>query len=311
MKKIIVFLSVFIVIFSAVYAQEPTAVIIESKTAKPGETVEIHISIENNTGLIAAKLELNYDTDRIKLMKAEDKGLLQGATFSQNVEKYPYIMLWNSASSKNFTDNGALVTLTFEVLETAASGEAFIDLAYEQENVYDVDLNDVSLQIKRGGIMVDNPENISQSTGSRGSMGKSNKVGASAKPVIDASKQIILTIGKKEAKVYGKTVENDVAPKIVNDRTVLPIRFVAEALGADVEWFEDEQRVKITKEQSVIDIFIGSDNALVNKQEKILDCQAFIENDRTFIPIRFVSESMGAKVDWHEQTQNIIISSLN
>ena len=59
--------------------------------------------------------------------------------------------------------------------------------------------------------------------------------------------QIILTIGKKDAQVFGKAKSNDIAPKIVNNRTMLPARFVAENLGARVEWVEKEQKVIITK----------------------------------------------------------------
>ena len=59
--------------------------------------------------------------------------------------------------------------------------------------------------------------------------------------------QIILTIGKKDAQVFGQIKTNDVAPKIVNDRTYTPIRFISENLGASVEWVEKDQKVIITK----------------------------------------------------------------
>ena len=61
--------------------------------------------------------------------------------------------------------------------------------------------------------------------------------------------RIILTIGKKVAMVFGEKKLNDVAPIIVNDRTMLPARFVAEAIGAKVEWNEDEQKVTITNQK--------------------------------------------------------------
>ena len=59
--------------------------------------------------------------------------------------------------------------------------------------------------------------------------------------------QIILTIGKKDAQVFGQIKTNDVAQKIVNDRTYTPIRFISENLGASVEWVEKDQKVIITK----------------------------------------------------------------
>ncbi len=120
--------------------------------------------------------------------------------------------------------------------------------------------------------------------------------------------QIILTIGDKNAKVFGENKANDVAPKIVKDRTMLPARFVAENLGAKVEWIASERRVKITKESIEIIIIIDSDIAYVNGKEVKLDSSAFIENDRTYTPVRFVAEKLGAKVDWEEGMSQVIIT---
>ncbi len=121
--------------------------------------------------------------------------------------------------------------------------------------------------------------------------------------------QIILTIGDKEALVFGETKENDVAPKIVNDRTMLPIRFIAEALGAEVIWTETEpNKILIKKENIEIIINIGSDTTLVNGKKVELDSPTFIENDRTYLPLRFISENLGAKVEWVEDNQQVIIT---
>ncbi len=123
--------------------------------------------------------------------------------------------------------------------------------------------------------------------------------------------QIIVTIGQKEATVFGETKTNDVAPLFRHDRTMLPIRFVAEALGAKVGWEEtgvDLGIVTITKGDTTIVITINSDTAYVNGEEVKLDSPAFIENARTYLPIRFVAENLGAKVDWVEETQTVIIT---
>ena len=126
--------------------------------------------------------------------------------------------------------------------------------------------------------------------------------------------QIILTIGEKTAQVFGVQKTNDVAPKIVNDRTMLPARFVAENLGAKVDWDEANEIVTIsgknfkTGEDITILINIDSDTAYVNGKEVKLDSPAFIENDRTYTPIRFISEELGADVEWFENTQRVIIT---
>ncbi len=126
--------------------------------------------------------------------------------------------------------------------------------------------------------------------------------------------QIILTIGEKAAQVFGQIKTNDVVPKIVNDRTMLPARFVAENLGADVSWDGDKELVTIqgknlkTSEDVTILITIGAEYAVVNGENVKLDSPAFIENDRTYTPIRFISEHLGASVEWLENEQKVIIT---
>lgn len=128
----------------------------------------------------------------------------------------------------------------------------------------------------------------------------------------ESSNTIVLTIDEHDALVYGTTKTNDVAPKVVNDRTMLPARFVAENLGATVEWDGEKQLVTITgktekQEDVIILITIGSDYAKVNGEDVKLDSPAFVENDRTYTPIRFISENLGATVEWNETEQTVTI----
>jgi len=122
-------------------------------------------------------------------------------------------------------------------------------------------------------------------------------------------KSISLQIGSTSATVNGSQSTTDAAPKIVNSRTMLPIRFVAEALGAEVGWNGDTRTVTIIKGSTNIAITIDSDKAIVNGQEQILDAPAFVENGRTYLPVRFVSENLGAKVDWDGATQTVTIQA--
>lgn len=94
---------------------------------------------------------------------------------------------------------------------------------------------------------------------------------------------------------------------------MLPARFVAENLGAKVEWDGEKQLVTITgknekDEDITILITIGAPTAKVNGKEIKLDSPAFIENDRTYTPIRFISENLGASVEWVEKDQKVIIT---
>ena len=119
---------------------------------------------------------------------------------------------------------------------------------------------------------------------------------------------LILYIGKTTASVGGESVENDVAPIVRNDRTMLPARFVAEQLGAKVDWNQDLKQVIITKGDKLITIPIGSDKAYVNNVAQTLDSPAFVENDRTYTPVRFIAENLDADVQWNGDDQSVTIT---
>lgn len=124
----------------------------------------------------------------------------------------------------------------------------------------------------------------------------------------DSLRQIILTVGRKEALVFGKTKSNDVAPVIRNDRTMLPARFVAENLGATVTWDEEKRLVTITGNGVTILLTIGEVTTMTNGKEVKLGSPAFIENDRTYTPVRFIAEELGAMVKWIEAEQKVVIT---
>ena len=120
--------------------------------------------------------------------------------------------------------------------------------------------------------------------------------------------EIILMIGSRKISVFGREIQNDVAPKIVNDRTMLPIRIVAESLGGTVTWNGELQRVTIKNGADVILITIGADTAYVNGTAVKLDAAAFVENGRTYLPLRFISETLGAQVAWNEAEKTVTIT---
>ena len=301
----------------AVCAQPAFQVQVPTVSAKPGERVQTQIVLANNTGILAMLFDLTYDTTRLKLTHVEDCGLVAGAMFGQHLTDMPYKLLWNSASAENFTQDGALVKLEFEVLADAPAGLAEIRLAYAQENVFDVNLKDVPIQVVNGGVEVvaekqpaHTPTTVIRPSAG-GASGGSASVWPQTKPEADVrQRQMILTIGKCEALVFGRTKTNDVAPKIVNGRTMLPARFVAEALGATVHWTADApQQVDIRKADTQILLYIGSDAAYINGEKCTLDSPAFLENDRTYTPIRFIAEALGATVAWDENTQKVTITA--
>lgn len=155
MKKalLIIVALVFLICFQTVYANG-FEISVESKTADAGQTVSVDLTLSNNPGIIAARFDLTYDKDRLELINAEDKKLLAGAVFSQTYRSYPYTMIWNSATTKNFTSDGVLVTLTFKVADNAKSGNAFVNISSVTGNMFDVNLKDVDIHINNGSIKV-------------------------------------------------------------------------------------------------------------------------------------------------------------
>ena len=119
--------------------------------------------------------------------------------------------------------------------------------------------------------------------------------------------RFFLAIGDTRAKVWGKYLYNDVAPVVISDRTMLPARFVAENLGAEVGWDETNECVTIKDDKHSIELYIGSNNAKVDGKEVVLDSVPFVANDRTYCPVRFICESLEAKVEWLEDTEEIVI----
>lgn len=75
-----------------------------------------------------------------------------------------------------------------------------------------------------------------------------------------------------------------------------------------VEWDNDTRTVIITKDDIIIVITIGAETAIVNGETITLDYPAFIENDRTYTPIRFIAEKLVSTVDWNPDSQIITIT---
>lgn len=90
----------------------------------------------------------------------------------------------------------------------------------------------------------------------------------------------------------------DVQPTIVNDRTLVPFRALLEKMGAEVEWNAEEKSVVSKMNGQDIKLVIDSDKAILNGQEVTLDAPAMIKDGRTMIPLRFVSENLGYKVNF-------------
>lgn len=109
--------------------------------------------------------------------------------------------------------------------------------------------------------------------------------------------------------VDGVQISFDQQPIIRDDRTLVPLRGVFEALGATVYWNNDTRSVTAYKDDTTVELAIGSSTMYVNGQPKYLDVAGQIINDRTMVPLRAISEAFEAIVYWDNDTRTVRVYS--
>lgn len=108
--------------------------------------------------------------------------------------------------------------------------------------------------------------------------------------------------------VNQKALVFPVPPVLKNGTTLVPLREIFEALGAQVKWDQATKTVTAIKGKTTVKLAIGSTQASVGNQQIRLTQAAQIIEGKTFVPLRFVSEALGAKVEWNAQTKVITIT---
>ncbi|MGI5824755.1 MAG: stalk domain-containing protein [Bacillota bacterium] len=128
---------------------------------------------------------------------------------------------------------------------------------------------------------------------------------------------LLFTVGTTSAMAAGNIkiyvnnteVKCDAAPYTENSRTFIPMRYAAEPLGADVKWGNASKTATFIKDGNIIKVTLGSKTAYVNGKAQTLDAPAANKNGRTFVPIRFVSESLNCSCEW--QNNAVYITTEN
>lgn len=105
-----------------------------------------------------------------------------------------------------------------------------------------------------------------------------------------------LRLGSTEATVDGKVTTLAAAPELVEGSTMVPLRALGDLLGAGVEWNQEQQLATYTRTGTTVQVWIGRDVAKVNGQDLTMSAPPVILQDRTYVPLRFVSEALGAKI---------------
>lgn len=126
--------------------------------------------------------------------------------------------------------------------------------------------------------------------------------------VYDYLRIVKLYIGEKEAEVNFSVVEMDQAAFVNSSRTLVPFRFLGESLGADIAWDPTKNQASLRLLNTEVKVIIGSKTAYVDGEPYTLDVPAQIKGGRTFIPLRFVSEALGAQVDYDNETKLVVVT---
>jgi len=114
--------------------------------------------------------------------------------------------------------------------------------------------------------------------------------------------------------INGNPVEFDVPPTIKEERTFVPMRKIFETLGCAVEWVDDEQIIFATIGSRIMVMQLGNNKInltdVISNEDKSfeMDVLPFIEDGRTLVPLRCISEALDCKVDWDDETSTVTIT---
>ena len=114
-----------------------------------------------------------------------------------------------------------------------------------------------------------------------------------------------------EVYVNNQEVQFDQPAIVKNGRTLVPMRKIFELLGADVEWDNATQTVTAKKKDKVITLIIGNNTAKADGTDVVLEQAPILKNDRTLVPLRFMSEALNAVVYWDDYNRRAAVSEYN
>lgn len=120
-------------------------------------------------------------------------------------------------------------------------------------------------------------------------------------------RKVAMTVGKTAYTADGSNKTMDTTPIIERDRTLVPLRFLLESYGARVDWRNEDRTAVVNYRGSVLELPADEDRAILNGRPLDLDVGSMLRDDRTLIPLRFVTETFGMQVYYDEATRGVAI----
>lgn len=293
---------------------ENSAPIAEISSGVAEKLIEESIPIVvENTGVKLEFAGQSLNLDNVKAALQDENAKLEiGAKAIDEVTKAEMLSKAPLGESTGlFSVGGVVVNLTAQI--TTSSGETSKIESFNEPVAVTIDLSALNLT----------DEEISQLTGSRLETDANGNVvtvnlGGTYNPVTKTftfytdkfsyytvlkAKNLLkinLTIDSKATTLNGIYKEIDVPATIINNRTMVPLRYIGEALGAKVDWVAKTKTITITQGTKKLTL-------VIDKTAPGLDVPATIVNNRTLVPLRYISESLGANVMWFPTTKTVQI----
>lgn len=123
----------------------------------------------------------------------------------------------------------------------------------------------------------------------------------------NARVNISFKVGNDVLKINGSDVKVE-KPFVTNGVTMVPVRVITEAFGAQVDWNGDEKSITLKYEALMVKLVLGSKIARTSSKEAVLEEAPVIVNEKTMVPLRFISENFGATVNYEDSTKRISIT---
>lgn len=122
--------------------------------------------------------------------------------------------------------------------------------------------------------------------------------------------EMTLTLGTNRLVVDGTEYQMDVSPEVKNERTMLPFRAVAEAMGATVEYDPQARQARVVSAGGdVVLCPMEGDMITVNGQQRELDVPGYAKDGRIYLPVRAVAEALGLEVEWRQEDASVILTA--
>lgn len=116
---------------------------------------------------------------------------------------------------------------------------------------------------------------------------------------------------KTDIKINNRYIKFSSEPFILNSTAYIPLRSFAETIYADIEWKNDEKAAVISTENQKIEFYPNKKNALLNEKTVYMSEKALIYNDRLYVPVRFLADSLGGETNWDSFYRNVCLSFEN